>query len=80
VSGIVAELKEPLRQRVDLSEVLVGSWVTLSARELSGRPAWGTFSSWTVGPRGTFALWGSSIRPTVSERASARAKWSSMEM
>jgi formylmethanofuran dehydrogenase subunit C len=40
VSGIVAQLKEPLRQRVDLSEVLVGSWATLSARELSGRPVY----------------------------------------
>jgi formylmethanofuran dehydrogenase subunit C len=40
VSGIVAKLKEPLRQRVDLSEVLAGSWATLSARELSGRPVY----------------------------------------
>jgi formylmethanofuran dehydrogenase subunit C len=40
VRGIVAKLKEPLRQRVDLSEVLVGSWVTLSASELSGRPVY----------------------------------------
>ncbi len=37
MSGIVAKLKEPLGQRVDLSEVLAGSWTTLSARELSGR-------------------------------------------
>ncbi len=40
MSGIVARLKEPLRQRVDLSEVLVGSWATLSARELSERPVY----------------------------------------
>jgi formylmethanofuran dehydrogenase subunit C len=38
--GIVAKLKAPLRQRADLSEVLVGSWTTLSARELSHRPVY----------------------------------------
>ncbi|MEP7226724.1 MAG: hypothetical protein ABI785_05140 [Gemmatimonadales bacterium] len=37
-SGIVAKLKEPLRQRADFSQVLAGSWATLSARELSDRP------------------------------------------
>jgi formylmethanofuran dehydrogenase subunit C len=36
--GLVAKLKQPLTQRADLSEVLVGSWTTLSARELSSRP------------------------------------------
>lgn len=40
MSGIVARLKEPLRQRVDLAEVLVGSWATLTARELSDRPVY----------------------------------------
>jgi formylmethanofuran dehydrogenase subunit C len=40
VSGIVAKLKQPLQQRVDLSEVLVGSWASLSPRELSGRPVY----------------------------------------
>lgn len=38
--GLVATLKEPLRQRADLSEVLVGSWTTLAARELSDRPVY----------------------------------------
>ncbi|MEO8089246.1 MAG: formylmethanofuran dehydrogenase subunit C [Gemmatimonadales bacterium] len=38
--SIIARLKEPLRQRVDLSEVLVGSWTTLSASELSARPVY----------------------------------------
>jgi formylmethanofuran dehydrogenase subunit C len=38
--GLVAKLKEPLQQRADLSEVLVGSWSTLSARELSDRPVY----------------------------------------
>ena len=36
--GLVAKLKEPLQQRADLSEVLVGSWTSLSAKELSDRP------------------------------------------
>ena len=36
--GLVAKLKEPLRQRADFSEVLAGSWAALSARELSDRP------------------------------------------
>jgi formylmethanofuran dehydrogenase subunit C len=35
--SILAKLKGPLSQRVDLSEVLAGSWATLSASELSGR-------------------------------------------
>ena len=35
--GLVAKLKEPLRQRADFSEVLAGSWAALSARELSDR-------------------------------------------
>lgn len=39
-SGIVAKLKEPLRQRADFSQVLAGSWATLSAKELSDRPVW----------------------------------------
>jgi formylmethanofuran dehydrogenase subunit C len=39
-AGLVAKLKEPLQQRADLSEVLVGSWTTLSARELSNRPVY----------------------------------------
>jgi formylmethanofuran dehydrogenase subunit C len=38
--GLIAKLKEPLRQRADLSEVLAGSWTTLSARELSDRPVY----------------------------------------
>lgn len=38
--GLVATLKEPLRQRADLSEMLAGSWTSLSARELSGRPVY----------------------------------------
>lgn len=38
--GLVAKLKEPLRQRADLSEVLAGSWTGLSAKELSGRPVY----------------------------------------
>ena len=40
MSGLVAKLKEPLRQRADLSDVLAGSWTTLSARELSDRPVY----------------------------------------
>jgi len=38
--GLVAKLREPLGQRADLSEVLAGSWTTLSARELSDRPVY----------------------------------------
>jgi formylmethanofuran dehydrogenase subunit C len=38
--GVVAKLKEPLQQRADLSEVLVGPWTTLSAKELSDRPVY----------------------------------------
>lgn len=38
--SILATLKGPLSQRVDLSEVLAGSWATLTARELSGRPVY----------------------------------------
>jgi formylmethanofuran dehydrogenase subunit C len=38
--GLIAKLKEPLRQRADLSEVLAGSWTGLSARELSQRPVY----------------------------------------
>jgi formylmethanofuran dehydrogenase subunit C len=37
-SGAIARLKEPLRQRADFSQVLAGSWATLTARELSDRP------------------------------------------
>jgi formylmethanofuran dehydrogenase subunit C len=40
VSGLVAKLKTPLRQRADLSEVLAGSWGALTARELSDRPVY----------------------------------------
>ena len=36
--GLVAKLREPLRQRADFSEVLVRPWASLSARELSDRP------------------------------------------
>ena len=38
--GLVAKLKEPLRQRADFSEVLAGSWTALSARELCDRPVY----------------------------------------
>ena len=38
--GLVAKLKAPLQQRADLSEVLVGPWTDLSARELSDRPVY----------------------------------------
>ncbi len=38
--GVVARLKEPLRQRADFSQVLAGSWATLSASELSERPVY----------------------------------------
>lgn len=40
MSGLVAKLKAPLRQRADLSEALAGSWATLSARELANRPVY----------------------------------------
>jgi formylmethanofuran dehydrogenase subunit C len=41
VSGVlVARLKAPLRQRADFSEVLAGSWTTLSAGELAQRPVY----------------------------------------
>ena len=40
MSGLVAKLKAPLRQRADLSEVLTGSWATLSARDLADRPVY----------------------------------------
>jgi formylmethanofuran dehydrogenase subunit C len=36
----VAKLKQALRQRADLSEVLSGAWTTLSAQELSHRPVY----------------------------------------
>lgn len=39
-SGLVARLKDPLRQRADFSEVLAGSWTTLSAGELAQRPVY----------------------------------------
>jgi len=39
-AGLVATLKEPLRQRADFSEALVGSWTSLSTRELSDRPVY----------------------------------------
>lgn len=38
--SVTAKLKEPLRQRADLSEVLTGPWSTLSARELCDRPVY----------------------------------------
>jgi formylmethanofuran dehydrogenase subunit C len=37
VSGLVARLKAPLRQRADFSEVLAGPWTRLSAGELAQR-------------------------------------------
>lgn len=40
MSGLVAKLKTPLRQRADLSEVLAASWTTLSARDLANRPVY----------------------------------------
>jgi formylmethanofuran dehydrogenase subunit C len=39
-SSLVAKLKQPLRQRADLSEVLAGVWTTLSATELCDRPVY----------------------------------------
>jgi formylmethanofuran dehydrogenase subunit C len=40
VSGLVARLKTPLRQRVDFSEVLAGRWTSLSTRDLAARPVY----------------------------------------
>ncbi len=38
MSGLVARLTAPLRQRADFSEVLAGAWANLSAGELARRP------------------------------------------
>jgi formylmethanofuran dehydrogenase subunit C len=38
--GLVARLKDPLKQRADFSEVLVGSWASLPAVELARRPVY----------------------------------------
>ena len=38
--GLIAKLKQPLQQRADLAEVLIGPWTTLTARELSDRPVY----------------------------------------
>ena len=38
--GLVAKLRQPLRQKADFSEVLAGPWTTLSARELAQRPVY----------------------------------------
>jgi formylmethanofuran dehydrogenase subunit C len=38
--GLVAQLKAPLQQRADFSEVLAGSWTRLTAPEMSGRPVY----------------------------------------
>ncbi len=38
--GLVARLRDPLRQRADFSEVLAGSWTALSQSELSRRPVY----------------------------------------
>jgi formylmethanofuran dehydrogenase subunit C len=40
VSGLVAKLKGNLRQRADLSEVLVSPWTTLTAGDLARRSVW----------------------------------------
>jgi formylmethanofuran dehydrogenase subunit C len=39
-TGLVARLKTPLGQRADFSDVLAGSWTTLSAGELAQRPVY----------------------------------------
>jgi formylmethanofuran dehydrogenase subunit C len=38
--GLTAQLRVPLLQRADLSEVLTDSWTSLSAREISERPVY----------------------------------------
>jgi formylmethanofuran dehydrogenase subunit C len=38
--GLVAQLKAPLQQRADFSEVLAASWATLSARDMAERPVY----------------------------------------
>lgn len=38
--GLLAHLKAPLQQRGDFSEVVAGSWTTLSAREMADRPVY----------------------------------------
>ena len=40
MSGLVAQLRTPLRQRVDFSEALAGHWTGLSARDLAARPVY----------------------------------------
>jgi formylmethanofuran dehydrogenase subunit C len=37
--GLVARLRKPLQSRVDLGEVLAGSWAGLGAAEVASRPA-----------------------------------------
>ena len=37
--GLVARLRTPLQSRVDLGEVLIGSWAGLGAAEVASRPA-----------------------------------------
>lgn len=39
-SALVAQLRAPLRQRADFSEVLAGQWSTLPAQDLAGRPVY----------------------------------------
>lgn len=39
-AGLTAQLKAPLQQRADLSEVLATPWTTLPAREMAGRPVY----------------------------------------
>jgi formylmethanofuran dehydrogenase subunit C len=38
--GLVAQLKAPLQQRADFSEVLAGSWTALPARQMAERPVY----------------------------------------
>ncbi|HEU5304551.1 MAG TPA: hypothetical protein VFU40_07900 [Gemmatimonadales bacterium] len=38
--GLVAQLKAPLQQRADFSDVLADPWITLSAREMAVRPVY----------------------------------------
>jgi formylmethanofuran dehydrogenase subunit C len=40
MSGLVAELKSPLLQRADFSEVLAGPWTGMGAAELAQRPVY----------------------------------------
>ena len=38
--GLVARLRTPLKQRADFADVLVGSWHSLSSRDLAERPVY----------------------------------------